>query len=294
MAFIETPRFPDDISYGVVGGPEFNTDVVILKSGHEQRNENWEAARAMFDVSHGVRSQGQMETLVAFFRSVRGRAHGFRFKDWSDYKTYQASGDGWLGSSATGAALATYTMAKHYAAGTLDYLREITKPVSGTSTVYRNGSPVTVGSAAGNCNVYANSGTVAFVADSTKLISSISNASPGAVVSSGHGFSTNNKLLLHHITGMTEANSVVFTIGVVDPNIYTLGVNTNSYGVFTASNSAAASKFPQNSETLTWAGEYDVPCRFDTDKMRARVDFQNVLAWDSIMVVELRVGSAST
>jgi uncharacterized protein (TIGR02217 family) len=291
MAFIETPRFPDDISYGGIGGPEFMTDVAPLKSGHEQRNSNWEVARAQFDVSHGVRSQEQMETLVSFFRAVRGKAHGFRFKDWTDYKTYSGSNDGWLGSSKTGAGASDYTMSKYYKAGDLDYLREITKPVSGTSTIYRNGSPVTVGSAAGQVVIFANSGVARFAADLSIAIGSITNASPGVVVASAHTFSTSNQILLSGAGGMTQVNSAIFAISVLDANRFSIGVDTTSYGIYTSG--GTAKRFAQNSESLTWVGEFDVPCRFDIDKFRGRLDFQNVLAWDSIPIIELKIGSAS-
>ncbi len=43
MAFIET-RFPDDISYGAAGGPGYQTDVVTVNSGAEQRNAAWQDA----------------------------------------------------------------------------------------------------------------------------------------------------------------------------------------------------------------------------------------------------------
>ena len=84
-SFIETPRFPENVSYGASGGPAFKTDVVIVNSGFEQRNQVWAKARASYDVSHAAREKTLMETLVAFFRSVRGRAIGFRFKDWQDF-----------------------------------------------------------------------------------------------------------------------------------------------------------------------------------------------------------------
>lgn len=54
MAFIET-RFPDDISYGSGGGPEYLTDIVITESGHEKRNIGWAAPRGRYNVAHGVK-----------------------------------------------------------------------------------------------------------------------------------------------------------------------------------------------------------------------------------------------
>src|SRR5471030_2821848 len=84
MSFIEI-QFPNDISYGATGGPIYSSDVVSLFSGHEQRNSNWKNARAKYNIASGVKTEKQWQVLIAFFRARRGKAIGFRFKDWSDY-----------------------------------------------------------------------------------------------------------------------------------------------------------------------------------------------------------------
>lgn len=68
MAFIEV-RFPTDIAYGSAGGPEYSTDIVITQGGYEQRNSNRSQARARYNVAHGIKSQEQLSTLIAFFRA---------------------------------------------------------------------------------------------------------------------------------------------------------------------------------------------------------------------------------
>lgn len=78
-------RFPVDISYGSSGGPGFSTSVIDLASGHEQRNINWSMARAKYDAQYGVKTREQMEDVLDFFYARRGRAYGFRFKDWMDF-----------------------------------------------------------------------------------------------------------------------------------------------------------------------------------------------------------------
>lgn len=85
MSFVEI-QFPADISYGSSGGPTFSTDVIEAFSGFEQRNINWSAARARYNVAHGVKTQSQLDELIAFFRARQGKAIGFRFKDWTDYQ----------------------------------------------------------------------------------------------------------------------------------------------------------------------------------------------------------------
>ena len=128
MAFIET-RFPTDISRGASGGPGFVTDVITVNSGFEQRNANWQDARCAFDVSHGVKSQAKLNILIAFFRVMKGRANGFRFRDESDYTV--------SGSEGIFAAIdAThFQMTKRYTTAGNNHDREITKPVTGTVAV---------------------------------------------------------------------------------------------------------------------------------------------------------------
>jgi uncharacterized protein (TIGR02217 family) len=42
-----------------------------------------------------LKKQAQIDELVAFFRARRGKAYGFRFKDWTDHKaTGQLLGTG--------------------------------------------------------------------------------------------------------------------------------------------------------------------------------------------------------
>ncbi len=77
--------FPEDISYGSSGGPGFNTTVITLTSGFEQRNVNWQDARASYEVTHGVKTRDQMEALQDFFYARNGKAYGFRYKDWADF-----------------------------------------------------------------------------------------------------------------------------------------------------------------------------------------------------------------
>lgn len=78
MSFHEV-RFPDDIAYGATGGPEFATSIVATASSYEQLNINWSSARGGLDVASGLKKQTQLDTLIAFFRARKGRAHGFRF-----------------------------------------------------------------------------------------------------------------------------------------------------------------------------------------------------------------------
>src|SRR5512134_2209803 len=91
MAFHEV-RFPDDISRGARGGPERRTQVVELASGDEERNSPWANSRRRYDAAYGIRRADDLAAVIAFFEARRGRLHGFRWKDWADYKSCLPSG----------------------------------------------------------------------------------------------------------------------------------------------------------------------------------------------------------
>ena len=86
MAFHEV-RFPDNISRGARGGPERRTQIVELASGDEERNASWANSRRRYDVAYGIRRADDLAAVVAFFEARNGRLHGFRYKDWADYKS---------------------------------------------------------------------------------------------------------------------------------------------------------------------------------------------------------------
>ena len=198
MAFVDV-RFPTDISYGSGGGPEYSTDIVITASGHEQRNVNWAAARARYNVAHGVKTQAQLDTLIAFFRARKGRAHSFRFKDWTDFTaTAQSLGTG-------NGAVTTFQLVKSYTSGGVIETRSVTKPVSGTVQLYLN---------------------------SVLQVS---------------GWSVNT------------------TTGIV---------------TFSAA--------PANGVAVSADFEFDVPVRFDTDRLSASLDTYGVHSWSDIPLVEVR------
>lgn len=135
MAFYEE-QFPPLISIHAQGGPGFRTDVVIVDSGQEQRNVNWEQARRRYDVAHAARLPTAANKVKAFFLNMQGRAHGFRYKDWTDYAV--AAGEGYF----TLLTATTFQMVKRYVTASRQYDRVISKPVNGTVTVTGGASAV--------------------------------------------------------------------------------------------------------------------------------------------------------
>ena len=90
MAFHEI-RFPANLSFGALGGPERRTEIVELANGYEERNTPWAASRRRYDAGAGLRALDDLEAMIAFFEARQGRLHGFRWKDWGDYRSARAS-----------------------------------------------------------------------------------------------------------------------------------------------------------------------------------------------------------
>lgn len=130
MSDFEEVQFPSDISYGATGGPVFLTDVVATVSGREQRNSRWSQSRAKYNVASGVKDEVQWQALIAFFRTRRGKAVGFRFKDWSDYTAANQPLKALGGNE--------YQLVKRYVSGTAVYERDISKPVAGSVVLYED------------------------------------------------------------------------------------------------------------------------------------------------------------
>ena len=143
MAFHEV-RFPDNISRGARGGPERRTQIVELTSGAEERNASWANSRRRYDVAYGIRRADDLAAVVAFFEARNGRLHGFRFKDWADFKSCLPSQTpaATNQSIGTGNGVATlFQLTKRYTSGAQSWTRAITKPVAGTVTIALNGVP---------------------------------------------------------------------------------------------------------------------------------------------------------
>ncbi|MEC3862225.1 DUF2460 domain-containing protein [Mesobacterium sp. TK19101] len=131
-------RFPAKLSFGSVGGPERRTDIVTLTSGYEERNTPWAHSRRRYDAGIGLRSLDDIAALIAFFEARKGQMYGFRWKDWSDYKSCLPSDavrhDDQVLGVGDGESV-QFQLVKLYRSGAADYLRPITKPVAGTVRV---------------------------------------------------------------------------------------------------------------------------------------------------------------
>lgn len=137
MAFHDV-RFPVHIARGARGGPRRRTQIVELSSGREERNASWADSRREYDIGYGLRSNDDLQEVVAFFEARNGQLYGFRFKDWSDYKSCAPSRapdarDQLLGLG-TGSQT-QFQLRRRYGDQTFGWWRTITCPVDGTVRV---------------------------------------------------------------------------------------------------------------------------------------------------------------
>ncbi|MDR3450736.1 MAG: DUF2460 domain-containing protein [Alphaproteobacteria bacterium] len=148
MSFDEI-ELPLRVGFGSKGGPNFSTEVIVIDSGFERRNQNWAQARRTYDARTGVRSATDAATLLNFFHARAGRARGFRLKDWSDNSSAAdnlsspAFGDQIIGVG--DGTTVVFQLAKNYASGAVTHSRTITKPVAGSVTVGVNGAALLSG-----------------------------------------------------------------------------------------------------------------------------------------------------
>lgn len=165
MSFLETPRFPEDISLGSTGGAGYNTTITPFTSGKESRNINWAESRAEYDVAYGIKTQAQLYSLIELFHVMAGRGHGFRYKDWDDWnsstdQTHGATVSDTDQTIGTGDDVEVdFQLIKTYTKGALSRSRDIRKPVVGTVVVSLDGVPQVSG-----WSVDTTTGIITFVA----------------------------------------------------------------------------------------------------------------------------------
>ncbi len=97
MIGFHNTRFPEDVSWGSSGGPHFKTQIFESFRGFEKRNVDWAQPIMKFNVAYGVKTDVQTLSVLNFFNARQGRAYGFRYKNWGNYRIQSAAiatGDG--------------------------------------------------------------------------------------------------------------------------------------------------------------------------------------------------------
>jgi len=162
--FLESPRFPQCVSFGFVSEPMYVVSVVERASGIEKRNRIWSRPLHRYMATVGPRVEADVQEAYEFYHAVGGRAYGFRFKDSVDYMSCR------IGLTQTpldqpvvldvATSPDSYRLLKQYTAGALTQQREIYKPVDGTIMIADAGVLKTEGV---DYTIDYTNGTVAFL-----------------------------------------------------------------------------------------------------------------------------------
>jgi uncharacterized protein (TIGR02217 family) len=132
MQFFDDVTFPIAIGREASVAPRFSTAIVTSAGGAEQRNADWADARLEFDAGPGVRSDDEVQALIAFFRARRGAARGFRFRDPYDHSSAAGGAEPGPADQLIGVGDGSTTgfrLVKRYGTAGEEQERRITRPV---------------------------------------------------------------------------------------------------------------------------------------------------------------------
>lgn len=144
MDAFEDVSFPLALGREVAVEPAFRTAIVATASGAERRNAEWADARLSFDAGPGVRSEADLQELIAFFRARRGASIGFRLRDPFDDSSSGMTGTPGPGDQLLGegdGAQTAFPLRKDYGG----QVRRITRPVAGSVLVSVGGETMADG-----------------------------------------------------------------------------------------------------------------------------------------------------
>jgi uncharacterized protein (TIGR02217 family) len=136
--------FPVPVARGARVTTRRETQIVMLGSGHEERNTRWRHAKRTYDAGGGLRSLGDLYAVQSFFEARLGQLYAFRFRDPLDHASCApgaspAATDQPLGLG--DGTQAIFPLGKTY--GPASPPRPILLPVSGSLHVAVAGVPTT-------------------------------------------------------------------------------------------------------------------------------------------------------
>ena len=273
------------------------------EAGFERRNKLWLRTRREYNLGLYARSVEQWRYLESLYEVVDGAWSGFLLKDPIDSAATASEGvlAPWLngdsaGTVGLGYGVPVHRLHKRYTFGARSHDRLITRPQSAISLL-RGGSPVTIGSGAGNAAIDYDTGTVTFVADSSQSIQSVTvGAATVLNFSNGTGvvdeFVAGQRIYITGVSGTAAStlNSLSHVISSIGATSITIATSTTGL----TATGGTAYKYPQASEALAWSGSFYVPVRFLDDDLDWELvaggptEAQRLVTGPSIILVELR------
>lgn len=307
--------FPYDISFNSIGATRFQTDVVMVDSGHDQRQSRWSQPLMEYDVAYGVRTMEHLHGLIAFFRAMEGRKNAFLYEDHTDFTSTLATDyearrapppsptDQQIGVGNDSTKV--FQLVKHYPTpgGGASSVRPIYKPKGGTVKVALNGQVVT------HYTLDLNTGKIVF--ESPRVLSNLNNMNvTQAVNSQGNPIANRWRITgtANLFTGFT-VNDRIITFGWVNPlnNSTELDVirvaqiagdrswievtGPATFGAVESSvNGVTVMRHPapRQGEVITAGYEFYVPVRFDTDRLPVSLEEYGVGGAADVKLIEVR------
>jgi uncharacterized protein (TIGR02217 family) len=289
------------ISAGIVGKNQRNNFRSISVSGFASVNINWSRTLRQYQLGVLPMQIEQWLELEGLHEITDGGAYGFLMQDPKDQSV--KTGEGFLqatdGGYGTGNGVSTYKLLKKYetVGSTRVSYRAITRPTS-PIVVSRNGTPMTVGSAAGQIAINYDTGTVTIVEDATQAIQLITvGASTVLEFANNTGIvaaiAVGQKLFISGVTGDTNSvlNGKTHVVASKDTGLNTVTISTATTGLTLTG--GTAKKFPQVTDLLTWTGKFYVPVHFANDDIdwevfRSGGFDSRIIAGQNVVLQEIR------
>lgn len=112
--------------YGADGGLAWDTEILQYPNGGSRRNMRRSRPLGAWQIGNRNVDRATLDYLQGFLHAMRGRAHSFLYKDWTDYKAVEQQlvpdGD-------------KIPLIKSYGLSINPWVREITKPVASTVVI---------------------------------------------------------------------------------------------------------------------------------------------------------------
>lgn len=263
------------IAAGVRGKNMRNNTRVSTYNGEQQVNVNWTRTIRQYELGVVPMQIAQWQQIEALYEVTDGGAYGMLMRDPKDDtvdasvgKLFPRANNVNVGTAGVGYGVPTYNLMKRYGVtGTSRFKdRKITRPL-GNPVIYKNGIPLTLGTADGQFTFNSATGVVTINSTGSSVgVAAIAGASTVITFSSSAFvalFAVGDRLWLQSVVGTsaTVLNEKSHLITNISGSDITIAVNTTGLTI----EAGFGLYYLQPDDTLTWSGQFYVPVHFLDD-----------------------------
>ena len=263
------------IAAGVRGKNMRNNTRVSTYNGEQQVNVNWTRTIRQYELGVVPMQIAQWQQIEALYEVTDGGAYGMLMRDPKDDtvdasvgKLFPRANNVNVGTAGVGYGVPTYNLMKRYGVtGTSRFKdRKITRPL-GIPVIYKNGVPLTLGTADGQFTFNSATGVVTINSTGSSVgVAAIAGASTVITFSSSAFvalFAVGDRLWLQSVVGTsaTVLNEKSHLITNISGSDITIAVNTTGLTI----EAGFGLYYLQPDDTLTWSGQFYVPVHFLDD-----------------------------